>query len=695
MVTLRKIFPFFKPAVLILGFICLIYSQTLNSSWQMDDYENITANPKIHMDVLNWASIKASLYATPNFENVLYRPVSNFSFALNWLLGKDDVTGYHLVNIAIHIITALILYLTLIQLLQTPNARRWDQEKLYFIALLSAIFWAIHPIQIQAVTYIVQRMAAMATLFYIIGILCFLKARMAQSRSSRAIFTGLCVLSFLFGLGSKNNAILLPAFLLLIEFIFFQDLSQKSVRKKAMIIIVTVAILIAIAGVQLFFEKGFNQIIDPYKAKPFSMGQRLLTQPGVLLFYLSQIIYPTADRFSITHDVTYATSLFQPWYTIFSIIIVFLMIGLSLWRIRKNPILSFAVLFYFGNHVVESTFIALEMVFEHRNYLPSLFLFVPVSIGLQKMLNHYKTIQKSMYYLLICFVCALLIGIGFSTYIRNWDWRSTQSLWQDAAEKAPKSARPLHNLAWGYYEPFGQFEKAIELYQTALTLRDDQAYSKAAIYNNIAGIYCYKLKNYDKAVDNARKALEIQPDFLFAQLILSDSLAMLGQYENALAVLNHVMEINPSNPDVHFHRAFIYMKIKEFELALAHFSQCVHLDPNNWTYLRGIGVCLTNMEYYDRGYWFLNQARILNPKNDTILLALADNRMKKGSSEEAVSHIQHLIQVSGSEHIEMILKEISEDSTGIHFDIPGLSQLIATQLQELSDSYKNKVKTLP
>nr|NJM03063.1 hypothetical protein [Desulfobacula sp.] len=180
MALLQKTFPLLKPSILLFSFICLLYSQTLNSPWQFDDYDNITENLKIHMHVLNWASIKASLYATPSCENTLYRPVSNFSLALNWFLGKDDVTGYHLVNIAIHILTALILYLTVIQLMKTPNAGSWDQEKIYSISLLSAILWAIHPIQIQAVTYIVQRMASLAAFFYIMGIFLFFKSPYGQ-----------------------------------------------------------------------------------------------------------------------------------------------------------------------------------------------------------------------------------------------------------------------------------------------------------------------------------------------------------------------------------------------------------------------------------------------------------------------------------------------------------------------------------
>ncbi len=677
-----------KPVLLIFGFVCLIYSQTLDSPWVMDDYGNIRDNPKIQMHTLSLASIKASLYGTPSFENTLYRPVSNLSFALNWLWGKNNVTGYHVVNIAVHLVTALLLYLTLVQLLQTPNAGRWDQKDLYFIALFSTIFWAINPIQIQAVTYIVQRMASLAALFYMMGILCFLKARMAQFQLYRIIFAGLCVISFVLGMGSKNNAILLPVFLLLIEFIFFRDLSRKDLKKKAVVILITTALLLSVAGVLLFFDKGLSQILDPYKVKPFSMGQRLLTQPSVLLFYLSQIFYPIAHRFSITHDVTYATSLVQPWYTAFSISAVILLIGFALWRIRKNPMISFAILFFFGNHVIESTILPLEMIFEHRNYLPSFFLFVPISIGIQKILLRYRDAQKPMYYLLVGFICALMTGIGLSTYIRNWDWHSTQSLWQDAANKAPKSSRPLHNLAWGYYETVGQYEKALELYQSALGLRDDQAYYKAVLHTNMAGIHFYRNKNYEKAIDHAQKALEILPISLPAKMILYNSQVMQGKLEEVLPHLDTLIDSNPFDPIIHYLKASMLMKDFKFESALTHFRQCVKLEPDNWAYLQKFGICLTQMGHYERGYWFLNRARTLNPKGIDILLALADNCLKKNSPKEAAQYLQPLIQITGAEHIEMVLEEISKDPMGNFFDIAGLSELIAVQIKQMSDSYE-------
>jgi protein O-mannosyl-transferase len=687
MASLHFPLPVVKPVIFLVTLICLLYSNTLNAPWHFDDYQNITHNKNVQITVLDINNIKKSIFESPSGDS-LNRPFSYLSFTLNWLWGKDKVTGYHVVNIAIHVVSSLFLYLVILQLLQTPNAGRWDKDSLFFIALLSTVLWAIHPIQTQAVTYIVQRMASMAAMFYLIGIFCYLKARMLSFRTSRIIFWGLCFIAFLLGVGSKNNAILLPASLILIEFLFFQNLSLKTVQKRAGVIFLISILLIGVTGVLLFMENGLNQLFDGYEKRPFTMLERVLTQPIILLFYLSQIFYPVAHRFSITHDVTYATSLFQPWYTFFAIAVIILLLGIAIWRIRKNPFLSFAILFYFGNHVIESSILPLEMVFEHRNYLPSFFLFIPVAIGIKKMLDHYKCIRKTTYYFIVCFVCALIMGIGVSTYIRNWDWRSVRSLWQDAAEKAPQSARPLHNLAWGYYEPTGQYEIAIDLYHKALNLKINRLNSKATAYNNLASIHYSKFKDYDKAIDYARKALDIMPEYTISHLILCNSLAMLSQYEKALIQLDQILETNPNVSKVHYLKGFILMKTNQLEKALPFFQESIRLSPNDWKYIRDVGVCLTLMGHHERGFWFLNRSLASNPRQVSTLLAMADNQLRTGSHEDASNYISKLVGLTGIYQLETLFDNIEKDPLGLPLDLNNLKKLTAAHIQDLTNSYE-------
>ena len=208
--------------ILLFFLIFIIYSNTFQASWHFDDYPNIVDNSCLHLKDLNPQSL---LIAAG-----LHRPIPNLTFAVNWYFSKSNVTGYHVVNIIIHFMTAFILFLTILNLFKSPNLNNKYQGSEYFIALLTAAFWAINPIQTQAVTYIVQRMASISAMFYILGIYFYLKGRVNKSRFNQAFFFLCCLICYLLALGSKENGVTLPVALLLIEFIFFQNLILSKSR---------------------------------------------------------------------------------------------------------------------------------------------------------------------------------------------------------------------------------------------------------------------------------------------------------------------------------------------------------------------------------------------------------------------------------------------------------------------------------
>jgi Flp pilus assembly protein TadD len=673
----------FKPLIFLAIIVFLVYSNTLNSAFQLDDYHNITKNTQIQMSSLSLDSIIDSFYAAPDWENA-YRPFAFFTFALNWRFGGNDVTGFHLVNIFIHLFTAFFLFLSVSQLLCTPNIRSLDNRTIHFIALLSATLWCIHPIQIQAVTYIVQRMASMAALFYVIGVFCYLKGRANETTVYRLIWYSCCGLSFLFAIGSKNNAIMLPVVLLLMEFIFFRDLSNPKIQKRAVAMLVMGAMFIVVAGILIFMNGNFSHYFDKiYEVRPFTWQQRLLTQPSVLLFYLFQIFYPIADQFSITHDFPLSTSFFNPWTTLPAILIVAALIGVAFWRIKKNPILSFAILFYFGNHVIESSILPLEMVFEHRNYLPTLFLFVPIAIGIKDALDYYYSVKKPMFSFLAFSLCAVLIGLGVSTYVRNWDWRSVKSIWEDAMRKAPLSARPPHNLAYGYYEPSGQIDKALELYQKALNLAANQTIFRADTYNNIASIYFSELKDYEKAIDYAKKAIAIYP-LDTSHYILCDSLSLLGRYDQAMTFLEELLEKYPNDNSLLYRNGFLRLKTGNPEEAIKFLQACLQKAPENWKYLRDIGFCLTRLEKYEKAYRFLKRAQNSRPESVGILLGIVENRKLAAKPEAAVKSIDQLIDLIGVENTEDLFKNILEDPLGLPVMYEEVIPLVSERIREKS-----------
>ena len=158
--------------LLLLALIFLVYSNTFNASWHMDDFPNITQNSRLHLKKLGADEIAATFFANPvpGRSNQIYRPVACLTFALNWYFGQQDVRGYHIVNISIHLLTAFFLYLTVLSVFETPNLKNRFSGNQQFIAFLTAALWAVNPVQTQAVDYIVQRMTILAALFYLLGI---------------------------------------------------------------------------------------------------------------------------------------------------------------------------------------------------------------------------------------------------------------------------------------------------------------------------------------------------------------------------------------------------------------------------------------------------------------------------------------------------------------------------------------------
>ena len=202
-------------AVILFFLIFAVYFNTFDAHWQFDDKPNILDNKYLHIENLKPESLVQTFITQPTNPNVigkkLYRPVSFLTFAINWYLGKDRVFGYHFVNFLIHFLTTLFLFMAILNLLGSTNFKEKFNNNKYLIAFLSAALWAVNPIQTQAVTYIVQRMTSLAAMFYILSMLCYIKCRMSNSSPGRVFFLLSCALSFLLAVGSKENAVMLPA----------------------------------------------------------------------------------------------------------------------------------------------------------------------------------------------------------------------------------------------------------------------------------------------------------------------------------------------------------------------------------------------------------------------------------------------------------------------------------------------------
>ena len=671
-------------------FILLIYSNSFQASWHLDDYHNIVNNPHLKINDLKPATLWQTLHAWHSqgaYDSArLYRPVPCLTFALNWYVGLGNVFGFHLVNVLVHFITACFIYFTIVALLHTPYLLGRFAGREHFIALLAAVFWAANPIQTQGVTYIVQRMASMAAMFYIMGMFCYIQGRLEiiSIRRRWGFFVGAGLL-FLMAIGSKENAVLWPASIFLIETAFFQDLSCPRRRLKLLGGTVAVLLGILIIGVFYFWDGNFQGILNGYNNRPYTLTERFMTQFRVLIFYLSQIFYPIPQRLSVEHDLIASASLIDPWTTLPAILAVAGLVFGSLFKIHKQPIICFAILFFFLNHAIESSILGLEMIFEHRNYLPSAFLFFPVAVVFDHLLQKYRTDNRSMYILLAAFIPLVLIGFGVGTLTRNLVWSTEKTLWEDALAKSPGTARPYHNLAWAYYSKTGQDLKAIEYYKIALEKRFHHNGTRQTLLGNIAGTH-YRLRNYDQAVEWWYRSLDYFSNNELIRYRLSAGLIRTGEFEDALKQLDWLVRKRRDHSGYWERRGYVLLKLERYQEARQSLQTALKFSPDSKLALINLGACLNLMGEQRTSELYLRKAIAKVPKNATTLLWLIKTNLESGDTKETRYYLARLFEVLDVIRLDFYLRTQSEASFVLFPRSEILYQKIARVLQKKSEN---------
>jgi tetratricopeptide (TPR) repeat protein len=665
--------------ILVLFFLLIVisYSNSFSVPFHFDDFSNISENSRLHLDNLYPETIYDAAFKNKSGNRKLYRPVSNLSIAVNWYLGQSDVIGYHIFNISIHIFTAFFLYLTCVNLLKTPNlCRQFEfEEDKYFIAILTACLWALNPIQTQAVTYIVQRMAAMAAMFYIMGIYCYLKARFGDSWTKRLLWSLGVMIVFLLAVGSKENAIMFPISLLLVEMVFFQNMTNPDIRKKMMVLGSVVLFTVFVSGIWLFLSSEFiNHILSGYENRSFTFSERLLTQPRIVVFYLSQIFYPISDRLSLDHDIVVSTGLFSPWTTFAAIVLIVGLISIAIWQIKKRPLLAFAILFFFLHHIIESSVIALELIFEHRNYLPSLFLFLPVAAGLKRGIDYYlkNRHSKIMGGMLIGFCVILIMMLGLGTYVRNMAWADAKTLWEDTIEKAPGRARAYQNLGQVHYEKIHNYDQILKLSEKAMYLAGNTRNKTEVIsLANMANVYATYKKDYEKAIQLYHRILEIDPKNEKARYHLVLVNMRAGEIETAAKHIDDLLSKKPGSGIYLNLKALILLKLNHPETAGEFLKKAVSIAPDDARILLSLGTAKMLMGHYVLAEHYLKRVSGQFNNDMTSLLLLLENSIRSEDFEEAEIYADQLLSNFSTFKILNALEQAGQ---------PNLQPPLSTQL---------------
>ncbi len=606
----------------LLAVLLLIYSNSFFGEWHFDDYHNIVENRNVHLQGLSWQDIRKTFYGTAVDSEGGYttRPLSYLSFGLNYFFGGTDVFGYHVVNFLIHFVAAVFLFLFVFKTLRLPLLSARYGEQAYDIALLASFLWATSPLQVHAVSIIVQRMASMAGLGYIMAMHFYLCARTAQKRRERWTYTVLCAAAAVLAFGSKENAAMLPVSILLFDIVLIQGATRETLSRLLKFFWIPLAFLL---GALLLLSDHLSGIFQAYEVRPYTMGERLLTAPRILFFYVSLLLYPIPSRLTLLHDIDISRTLLEPWTTLLALLAVVLVSAAAIRCARRYPLLSYCVLFFLLNHLIEGTVIPLELIFEHRNYIPSMLFFVPVAIVSIRFLDYFAY-RKRLQYFLAGGLALLLAFQGHTTYERNDIVRSDLHLWLDNVRKAPALSRPHINLARHYYEA-GLYNEAYLELRTAEDLNRDSNLKQIGLASyNLGVYYLYQADNIDQAERYFNRALVQFPGHPSAVAGLATVYLSRGDVEKAWTLLEEQAQRYSHDFEIVKMSAVVLLKKGNSQGALKAAARSMTLrwgDPQPWEIS---GEAWRRLGQWQQAARCWEEALRRNPSNPKAHLALVE-----------------------------------------------------------------------
>jgi len=570
--------------IALFAFLIIIYSNSFKGSWVFDDTSNILENRNIALRSLDWQNIKETFYG---FEGKkLERPFAYLSFALNYYFGEYNVFGYHLVNFVIHYLSSVFLFLFIYRTLRLPVLEVKYGPASYSIALLASVFWATSPVQVTAVTYIVQRMASMAGLFYIMAMYFYLNGRTADRRWKQRLFWGLCLFSATLSLGTKENTVLLPFSIWLYDLLLIQGATRENVIRNMKVF---APILLVVGAVALWYVNIGNILSGAaYGNRPFTLAERLMTQPRIVVFYMAILLYPRDAWLTFIHDTELSTSLTSPWTTLPAMALILGLVALGVYLARKRPLISFSILFYFLNHALESTFIPLELIYEHRNYIPSMFFFIPPAMAMVFVIDYFSY-KKTIQFAATALFTFLLFAQGHTVYARNALFVHPLGLWTDNVQKTPTLSRPYLNLGNVYWK-LGDYDKAYELFTKAKSLNRYTCLNNMGYNHHNIGMYdLHVAGDYDGALSSFRAAIDTAPGLWRSYNGAAECYIRKGNMAEAGKWLSEALTIWPDNAQLLYTYSFVLLKLGKDAEAAKEARRALSLEPAQYNALGILG----------------------------------------------------------------------------------------------------------
>lgn len=565
----------FLPLLLLAAVLATLpFMLGLPGSFVFDDGFNIVENPWVHLASLSPSDVAEAAFSPEPGGHTRILPT--LSFALDYLRGGLDPLVFKTTNIAIHAMTTLLLALFLRRIVLASGA---DHKRAGWLALAMAMAWAVHPLQVSSVLYVVQRMQMMSTLFVLLALLAYLKARQAQMHGNSGrtgwMATGLL---WTLALACKEDAVLLPAYTLALELTVLRFAAADPLLTRKLQRGYAVATTLGMAAL-LFVVAPHFWSWDAYPGRNFSSYERLLTQARVLCIYLWQIMLPLPSHMPFYYDgYPPSRGLLQPWTTLAALIFLAALVATA-WHLRhRRPLFSLGILLFFAGHFITSNVVGLELAFEHRNHLPLIGIVLAVAdlLGLAMNRLRFTAAPRAIG------AAGLLAILAGTTAVRAHSWRSELSLALTSTQLAPTSARAWNDLCIAYFNAGGgltsnnqNLERAAEACERAAELNRQSVVALVNVltYRSLAGtttdadwnLYLARLKTVPLKtenansvwvlVNNARRGVHLDEDKLLEALSIARSRRFFGPVE--FASIGYFILGNTQQPE----RAYPYFSL--------------------------------------------------------------------------------------------------------------------------------------
>jgi tetratricopeptide (TPR) repeat protein len=654
------------------------YANTLHVPFIFDDFFTIVNNPSIRR-LWPLSDITATTFPT-----LWGRPLLGLSLKINYALGGDNVVGYHLFNLFVHLLNALLAFGVLRRTLVKFPAANADRDETTYLAFTVTVLWMLHPLVTESVTYVTQRTESLMGLFLLSTLYCFI---LGTESPHRTIWFGLAVIACTLGMGAKEVMVVAPLIVLVYDYVFGASSLRATFRSHAALYAGLAASWIVLAALQLTTNLQWKSGLD---VSPIGCWDYLTMQCGVLTHYLRLAIWPSGlvlDYSDWPRTIPFAR-LFPRALLLLSLLVA------SLWAIRQRRWWGFWGAWFFLLLAPSSSFLPLptEPAAERRMYLPLLAIIAVVLGAASRFCRRIWPRSETRIRLQTAVVLALALVLGVTTFQRNAQYRTTHSIWADVVAKRPYNARGENNLALALIDE-GKTADAIPHFVAALRLdpnepiiRDDYA-SALLDLGQIDEAIAQLQETLRRAPDYApaRKTLGLvtqhrfradlehtqanlaaHPDDPAAHVSFAQLLANMGRREEAITQYDQALRLDPSNATVHYNLANLLVEYRRDDEALSHYTTAARLAPSDPRTQINLGNLLLKQAHWDQAIAAYAEALRLDPAafeaHNNIAIAFAN----RGNLIEATAHFREAARLSPQQpEIHAELAEVL-DRQGLH-----------------------------